>query len=1115
MKRAFRRTETLHHAAWAAVGLTGLLFFTGPIPARAVGLSDTPLEMTYKTANPAVMVVFDDSGSMDFEFMTPEENGTFHSSAFLSQKFYLFPENPGDDHYPERYYRMDESERRLWRSRWQGYNTLYYTPHTAYVPWPAPDGSGPMAQADTTAPRSNPMNASHTLTLNGICTSVLSGGGTLMIRNAHYYLVDDRNANGLDDPSDGVYLVQFNQGDRECFRFTDANANRSLDDNELTAVSLSEIPEPIRPRLTPGEDLQNFANWYSFYRRRSLCAKGAMARTISGLSDLYIGFYSINRNLVQSPVPVRLTRDDGTVLDQTPTLLNRLYGLRCAGGTPLREGLDAVGRYYHGDNPGGLSGSSFASAENGGECQRVYALALTDGYWTESGTFALPTPDADDDGYDNTLADTAMTYYRSDLRPDLADRLRPSSCDRAAYQHMVTFAVSFGIKGLLDHTVYNPCTLQDAQGNSPSWADPYCGECRTKIDDLWHAAYNTTGLFFNASDPDSLVSSLKGIFGSLDDREATSAPVSAAQERFYTRNALFQGFYQSEHWIGDLRAYPIVHDETTGTVTIVPTPRWSAASMLNEQSWNARSIITFDGQTGIPFRWDSLSDGQKTALNNTPDLLDYLRGRDVEGFRQRRSLMGDIVHAGPLPVDGLVYIGANDGMLHALDQTSGRERFAYVPHGVYDSLSRLGDLRYEHRFFVDQTPSCGDVMDGSIRRTLLVGGLGRGGRSYYGLDITGMDRRTDFSESALDDIVRWEFSDEENLGYTYSAPVIIRTYATTYPDVVIVGNGYNSPSGRAQLFILDALTGTPVRVLDTEAAGDNGMATPIAVDVTNDGRADYVYAGDLLGNLWKIDIRHPDHNAWGFSYRDGNDRPAPLFTTAPGQPITSRPDVMRHCCRHGYIVCFGTGRYLDRSDLATTAPQAVYGIWDYGDDPGESLGALIPVGLGLSHHPDSDVCLLAQTIIDEHRDGDRLYRTSSRLPAQWQTVSDNLDTNPYQRDRQGLHPNPTRHVGWVLPLPAGERVSQDVAIANNVLTVLGRYPSEAPCSSGGRTTIYSLNPCSGAMIEEACVNEALQSPPAVVTTPSGDLWIYDKDTEPVTPPSDGMRPGPYFWRELP
>lgn len=1097
-----------------------VLFLT--LPARAIDISNTPLDVTYKTAAPAVMIVLDDSGSMDWEFMTPEEHGTFHttdSSSNIIQNIYLFAD-PGDDQYLPKYHRLNDEDRRLWKSQWSGYNTLFYTPQTLYSPWPNPSGSGNLDNASTTAPRSNPMVATYTLTLADTYTQVLVSGQTVDIHNSHYYLVNDINMNGLADAGEEIFLINFFGQNRTCYRVNDTNDNGRIENDELETVSMDQIPATIRPTRDEGEDLQNFANWYSYYRRRSLCTKAAVARTISELSAIRIGFYSINTNLITSLLPLKLTNSSGTLEDSTETLLTQLYSLTCDGGTPLREGLNAVGKYYKGDNPDSLGPSPFETSENGGECQRVYALVMTDGYWTET-DFSMSSPDPDHDGVENTLADVAMTYYQADLRNDLDDRLSPTDCDPAEYQHMVTFAVSFGVHGTIDPNEYDPCTLENAQGQSPDWITPYCADCQAKIDDLWHATINSKGAFFNASDPDSLIFSLKNIFLSIENREATGASVSVSMEKFYYGDTMYQGSYNSKNWTGDLQAYAITYDDTSQTTSIDPTPLWGASDKLQNLSWDERTIISYNGQTGIAFRWDSLSDSQKSMLTDNEDLLMFLRGKDDENFRNRTAVLGDIVHSSPLLVGKHLYIGANDGMMHVFNSTDGTETFAYVPNLIFQDLKFLADTHYEHRYFVDQTPVCSDIMVGKDKKTLLVGGLGKGGKGYYCLDITGMETRSDFSEQALKDMVQWEFSDNDNLGYTLSSPIIVRTYSATHPVVVIFGNGYNSTSERSQLFIVDIFTGIPVKIIDTEVGNDNGMSTPIATDVNNDSKVDYVYAGDLNGNLWKFDLTSDNDAAWSVSFLDQDDHPAPLFKTSPGQAITTRPDVMRHCCMHGYMVCFGTGKHLGLSDLSAPSQQAIYGIWDYGDDPGESLGELIPATKGLTLHPDSntsEVRLLEQTITDNYSVGQCLFRRISKNFAEWTTVSDCTDTNPNQRirDCRNNQPNPSRHIGWTLKLPANERVDQDVHIRNNVLTVLGKNPSTAPCEGGGYSMVYALNPCSGYMIKEAQTTPEpkILNPPVTITTPDGEMLIYDKDSPPLPPPFDGVKPGLYFWREL-
>jgi type IV pilus assembly protein PilY1 len=99
---------------------------------------------------------------------------------------------------------------------------------------------------------------------------------------------------------------------------------------------------------------------------------------------------------------------------------------------------------------------------------------------------------------------------------------------------------------------------------------------------------------------------------------------------------------------------------------------------------------------------------------------------------------------------------------------------------------------------------------------------------------------------------------------------------------------------------------------------------------------DYAYAGDLLGNLWKFDLTGATIDEWKIAYNDGSN-PQPLFQAknAQGycQPITIMPDVMKHCKygSNGYIVVFGTGRYLGAADFADLSVQTIYGIWDWAD----------------------------------------------------------------------------------------------------------------------------------------------------------------------------------------
>ncbi len=306
-----------------------------------------------------------------------------------------------------------------------------------------------------------------------------------------------------------------------------------------------------------------------------------------------------------------------------------------------------------------------------------------------------------------------------------------------------------------------------------------------------------------------------------------------------------------------------------------------------------------------------------------------------------------VANAGRTP---MIYVGANDGMMHAFVASTGREAMAYVPTPVYKNLSSLTAQSHStsagepvaHHYQVDGSPTISDAFYGGSWHTLLAGALGAGGQGVYVLDVT--DPST-FTQANASSIVRWEFtdSDDADLGYSFSQPLLVKTNNGRWS--IIVGNGYNnseddghaSSSGHAVLFVLDAQNGTVTAKIDTgigSASTPNGLSGPIAVDTTGDGVADVVYAGDLNGNLWKFDLSSSSAGAWNVAFSG-----TPLFTT-PGQPITVRPDVTKFI-QGGYLVAFGTGRYIDTSDGSTTGTQTFYGIRDNGASAVPGLSSLV------------------------------------------------------------------------------------------------------------------------------------------------------------------------------
>ncbi len=1065
---------------------------------------------------------------------------------------------------------------------------------------------------------------------------------TISIKNAHYFIINDLNKNGIKDPGEDIYLVNFVNGIRKYYLFNDHNSNGKVDNGELYLKDYADVPAGVKVGkydengnfirfATDAEDLQNFANWFSYYRKRILTVKAAVSGAITKLKGVNIGFYTINPGVRQPVLPVgvkssdiiidnkdsgyvesgnwnessasneyngssrytandgyatwtpdlpssgtykvyvwydywntrdtnakytvhyaggdyvvrldqrknysqwvdlgqftfnsgtsgyvRVTRDSsstgsstsgdavkfeattgGVSVDDTGTLLSLLYSITPGGGTPLRTALNNVGHYFDKDdgNNGNLGPSPFADAADGGGCQQAFTIVMTDGFWNGSspnvGNQDANTSNIYDgspyaDAYSNTLADVAMKYYKNDLAASLDNVVPTSSCDKASHQHMVTYGVSFGIKGTLNPADYDPCLLN---GGKPPWPDPASGNLQ-KIDDLYHAAINGRGLFFSASNPQELVNSLISVTSNISSRMSSGASVSVNGEELNTQTVLYQASYSSDDWTGDVTAYPV--DSTTGEIKKEAKDiLWHASDQLQLIDPGDRNIVTYDPdlKKGIDFTYSSLDTNQKTMMNSDSNVVDYIRGKEITGFRTRTKRLADIVHSAPLLMGETIYVGGNDGMLHAFNAATGKERFAYIPNLVMDNYYNKSNPDqsffkpgYQHKFFVDMTPVAkknvdfdGDNTDDKF--TLLVGGLGKGGKGYYCLDITNADSKNYNSPiSDIQDMVKWEYpaATDNDMGYSYSMPVIVQSNIPTSEEpsknkhkwVIIFGNGYGSANGHAVLYILD-VNGTLIRKIDTGVAGCNGLSTPSVIDANNDLRADYAYAGDLKGNLWKFNLTDPDPDKWGVAYKNASSVPQPLFSV-PGKPITSKPDVMLNCennninsalkCTnqytHGYMVMFGTGKYLNEQDRLNTDPQYVFGLWDYGDDGDDSeyLGTFNKTGSPQLSNMDPTITLLEQTQVDYgYYDGSFLRTLSNNTPV-WSTQCDSTSG-------QYPDPAPNSNVGWFFELPVpGERIIKDVFIRNNKLIYLTFTPDASPCSGGGTSMINEVNACTG------------------------------------------------------
>lgn len=473
--------------------------------------------------------------------------------------------------------------------------------------------------------------------------------------------------------------------------------------------------------------------------------------------------------------------------------------------------------------------------------------------------------------------------------------------------------------------------------------------------------------------------------------------------------------YNSQTWTGNLRSYPI---SATGQVTMMDMWDGGAASKVDAQDFDAgRKIFTAGGRT---FRWDSLTVAEKAYFGDAmtgPKVVNFLRGdRSAEApagaLRTRVGVLGDIIHSTPVyhryGAAATVFVGANDGMLHAFDAATGAERFAYVPAALLSRLSVLSGPDYvnSHEYFVD-----GNLAVRAFpSQTVLVGALGAGGRALFALDVTAA---APASEAVAAQAALWEVTSTSagfaNLGYTYAAPVLGTLPSGT--PAVVVGNGYNNAgNGQASLFVINALTGQLIAEISTgsgSAASPNGLSTARVLDTDADGKVDTAYAGDLDGNLWKFSLV--------------NNTATLLLTTTPAQAITMAPVVRDHPMG-GRMVAFVTGRMLAPSDAADASVHYAYGVWD---------GA-----------PSTNLGMVSQTLTDT---------MFSDIPVRYATGEQPVWAA--DKDR-----------GWKVALPAGgERVVGDGAVAQgSVFQFLSTNPTASPSASpSGENWWMQLNVMTG------------------------------------------------------
>jgi type IV pilus assembly protein PilY1 len=848
------------------------------------------------------------------------------------------------------------------------------------------------------------------------------------------------------------------------------------------------------------QEAQNFANWAAYYKNRLSATKTAASHAFADIDSgatasviPRIGFSSINRlaaessrvaansyrNIAVATLPVA-SFEGG----QRNNFFDRLLSFPFTwAGTPLQVSLLEVGQRFR---------QTGANAPIIHSCQRNYHILFTDGMWNVSPTSdtnpvignvdntvpplahlsgisvygsaltsgaSWPNPIRDHRNASLTLADIALYYWMTDLRPDLPNEVLWTNRDPANWQHLNFVGMGYGVRGTLPsrNQAATLANMGNGAGGTFAWPMPAADSIHN-VDDLWHASVNGFGRYVAAQSPDEFRAGLRAILTEILNMGGSRSGVGFTGGDLRPGDKFTYSVFFAPGWAGDLirKSISPSGDETPEGLTaadqlaVMLTPTavhpepWRTVRKIFTTVWPGGQIgvggdaikTPFTAAAGSPFATSPYMGRLGATSARQANVVAYLRGdRSREGeargqFRVRgHGPLGDIVNAKPvipkpgcvektypdgtpiLDIDGevtykciyvekanpgylpfsidhknrdeMVYVAANDGMLHAFDKEL-KERWAYIPSDVFRPQNEAGivnltfqesslDTPFEHYYHVDATPRVLDVDFVSSDdptatrkwRTVLVGGLGKGGTSYYALDITDAAATGNEAEVA-DRKVLWEFT-HKNMGYTYGRPIITKTRAVEfgYPEdgsikndqvaggkwIAILPSGYNNGTrpvgvtdinnplyqpktdgdGEGRLFFVDLETGKELPGLEGGISTKlSGISTGVGSPDTPAGLAfiggyvhdsdnqvtTAVYGGDQLGNFWRFNLESENHLDWK---KPENVQRMAVLNDGGGNPqwVTTEPWPERDSKNRRWVYV-GTGGFRHDNDLTNT-----------------------------------------------------------------------------------------------------------------------------------------------------------------------------------------------------
>lgn len=915
-------------------------------------------------------------------------------------------------------------------------NRIYYNPKLKYRPWARADGSrypaasktaanlDPLALDSSTSATANAKTVNLTDTTQSYdrrwyCGAKAGAQGSYFeclhsnksFNPAIFYLLaDNANPNTPTVGNSNYRLYNLNDTAAQVV-YPEAYPNR--DECIVTTTTTTCDKEA---------EWTNFANWFVYYRSRLFIAKASIPEAIHGLTDsVRLGWATIH------PGQYQVDGVNSTIVQQGVRDLSRSHkiafttwirGLGTSAGTPSKEAIYQVGQYFKRDDaksPWSTDMVNGTPVAQHLQCRRSFNVLVTDGYYRQSNTSLTnidDTPVAPSrtssntytpaypfrDSAENTLADFAMQFWKNDLQDGITDKVSPKKAkfsqenptaadikiadiksDPATWQHLNQFMVGFGVTGTLprsDATLLQLSNCGETEGRC--WPTSPVNE----IDDLWHAAINSRGEYFDVNTPDDLKSAIRAAAVGGAPTPLNEAGVATASSALITNNTKYVPEYTPNTWTGDIKAYRL---DNLGNASA--SPIWVASTLVPDA--DARNIFVWDGGTksAYEFRGSNVYNNMRTrnllssGINaaSITSLVTYLRGGANPGeiYRDRGTPPGklpDFVNSTPLfvkegpnlgysqlPIEqggdasyrnylslkngvvptgstalprtgSVLLIGGNGGMMHGFNAATGVETFGFIPETALSNLAKITQRNYgnadnAHQYFVDGPLVESDVYTvAGAWVNMVYGTMGAGGRSIFALKLNMAHPEILDASSAV-----WETtaSDSEDIGYITTEPQV-----GVLPNgkwKVFLGNGVESNSGKAALLMLDAETGAVTSLATPTPTGEKSGLGGVRLVKNSSGHVVAAYAGDIHGRLWRFEYDGKSKEMKvGYGGTPLFRAYGPVGDAFLPQPITATPLVVAAASAQGsgQLVIFGTGRLLYDTDSSDTSLQTVYGVLD-------------------------------------------------------------------------------------------------------------------------------------------------------------------------------------------